>query len=91
MIIVSVIIMIFLFHLRSSFIVIITIPIAILISFIVMYQLNISSNIMSISGIAIAIGVIVDAAIVMIENTHRHLSDAYTKKENGTTDAVVKK
>ena len=91
MIIVSVIIMIFLFHLRSSFIVIITIPIAILISFIVMYNLNISSNIMSISGIAIAIGVIVDAAIVMIENTHRHLSDAYIKKEDGTKDAVVKK
>ncbi len=81
MIIVSIVIMIFLFHLRSSLIVIITLPIAILISFILMYWFKISSNIMSLSGIAIAIGVIVDAAIVMIENTHRHLSDAQIKKE----------
>lgn len=81
MIIVSIVIMIFLFHLRSSIIVIITLPIAILISFILMYWFKISSNIMSLSGIAIAIGVIVDAAIVMIENTHRHLADAQIKKE----------
>lgn len=74
MIIVSLVILLFLFHVRSSLIVIITLPIAVLISFIFMYHLNITSNIMSISGIAIAIGVIVDAAIVMIENTHRHLA-----------------
>lgn len=74
MIIVSLVILLFLFHIRSSLIVIITLPIAILISFIFMYHLGITSNIMSISGIAIAIGVIVDAAIIMIENTHRHLA-----------------
>jgi len=73
-IIVSLVIIIFLFHFRSSIIVIITLPLAILFSFICMHLMGISSNIMSISGIAIAIGVIVDAAIVMIENAHRHLS-----------------
>ena len=56
-------------------------PVAILISFILMSWIGITSNIMSLSGIAIAIGVIVDAAIVMVENTYRHLSDAQIEKE----------
>ena len=81
MIIVSIIIIIFLFHIRSSLVVIIMLPIAILISFILMSWVGITSNIMSLSGIAIAIGVIVDAAIVMVENTYRHLSDAQIEKE----------
>jgi Cu(I)/Ag(I) efflux system membrane protein CusA/SilA len=56
-------------------------PIAILISFILMSWVGITSNIMSLSGIAIAIGVIVDAGIVMVENAYRHLSDAQIEKE----------
>ncbi len=81
MIIVSLIIIIFLFHIRSSLVVIIMLPIAILISFILMSWVGITSNIMSLSGIAIAIGVIVDAGIVMVENAYRHLSDAQIEKE----------
>ena len=81
MIIVSIIIIIFLFHIRSSLVVIVMLPVAILISFILMSWIGITSNIMSLSGIAIAIGVIVDAAIVMVENTYRHLSDAQIEKE----------
>ena len=72
--IVSLIIILFLLHLRSSMVVIIMLPVAILMAFICMHLLNVSSNIMSISGIAIAIGVIVDAGIVMVENAHRHLT-----------------
>jgi copper/silver efflux system protein len=63
----------FLFHLRSSLVAILTLPIGVLISFIVMQQQGISANIMSLGGIAIAIGAMVDAAIVMIENAHKHL------------------
>jgi copper/silver efflux system protein len=71
--IVSAIILIFLFHVRSALVVIITLPIAIIISFLGMYFLNLTSNIMSLGGIAIAIGAMVDAAIVMVENAHKRL------------------
>jgi Cu(I)/Ag(I) efflux system membrane protein CusA/SilA len=74
-IIVSLVILIFLFHFRSALIVIITLPIAVLVSFIPMYYLGITSNIMSLGGLALAIGVLVDAAIVMVENGYRHLSE----------------
>jgi Cu(I)/Ag(I) efflux system membrane protein CusA/SilA len=73
--IVSLVILIFLFHFRSALIVIITLPIAVLVSFIPMYFLGITSNIMSLGGLALAIGVLVDAAIVMVENGYRHLSE----------------
>jgi Cu(I)/Ag(I) efflux system membrane protein CusA/SilA len=63
----------FLFHLRSSLVAIVTLPLGILISFIVMRQQGINANIMSLGGIAIAIGAMVDAAIVMIENAHKKL------------------
>ena len=69
-------IVIFLFHFRSALIPILTLPIAVVASFIPMYYLQISSNIMSLGGLALAIGVLVDAAIVMVENGHRHLSEA---------------
>ncbi len=72
---VCVVIMVFLFHFRSSLVVILTIPIAILLSFIFIRLLGFNSNIMSLSGIAIAIGVIVDNGIVMVENAYRHLSE----------------
>jgi len=65
--------LLFLYHLRSSLIAIISLPIGILIAFIIMYWQGISANIMSLGGIAIAIGTMTDAAIVMIENTHKHI------------------
>jgi len=74
-VIVSVVIIVFLFHFRSALIPILTSPIALVISFVPMYYLGVSSNIMSLGGLALAIGVLVDAAIVMVENGYRHLSD----------------
>jgi Cu(I)/Ag(I) efflux system membrane protein CusA/SilA len=74
-VIVSLVIIVFLFHFRSALIPILTLPIALTISFIPMYYLNVSSNIMSLGGLALAIGVLVDAAIVMVENGYRHLSE----------------
>ena len=71
--IVSLVIIIFLFHVRSALVVIITLPIAIILSFIAIYYLNLTSNIMSLGGIAIAIGAMVDAAIIMVENAHKRL------------------
>ena len=71
--IVSAVIIIFLFHVPSALVVIITLPIAIIISFIAMYFLNLTTNIMSLGGIAIAIGAMVDAAIIMVENAHKRL------------------
>ena len=71
----------FLFHFRSALVAIITLPIGILISFIVMRAIGVNANIMSLGGIAIAIGAMVDAAIVMIENMHKHLERA----EDGTS------
>jgi len=63
----------FLFHVRSSLVAIISLPIGILIAFIIMYAQGLNANIMSLAGIAIAIGVMVDGAIVMIENMHKHM------------------
>jgi Cu(I)/Ag(I) efflux system membrane protein CusA/SilA len=74
-VIVSVVILVFLFHFRSALIVILALPIAVLVSFIPMYFFGITSNIMSLGGLALAIGVLVDAAIVMVENGYRHLSE----------------
>jgi Cu(I)/Ag(I) efflux system membrane protein CusA/SilA len=74
-IIVSIVIIVFLFHFRSALIAILALPIAVLVSFIPMYWLGVTSNIMSLGGIALAIGVLVDASIVMVENGYRHLSE----------------
>ena len=63
----------FLFHLRSAFVAIISLPLGILAAFIVMHYQGVNANIMSLGGIAIAIGAMVDAAVVMIENAHKHL------------------
>src|SRR5215469_724550 len=76
--IVSAVIIIFLF--RSAFIPILALPIAVIASFIPMYYLQVSSNIMSLGGLALAIGVLVDAAIVMVENGYRHLSEKQAEK-----------
>ncbi len=74
-IVVSMVIFIFLFHFRSALIPILALPIAVLASFIPMYYLDVTSNIMSLGGIALAIGVLVDASIVMVENAYRHVSE----------------
>lgn len=71
--IVAVVCVLFLFHLRSAFVAVLTLPLGILFSFIVMYHQGLNANIMSLGGIAIAIGAMVDAAVVMVENAHKHL------------------
>ncbi|MDQ6732666.1 MAG: CusA/CzcA family heavy metal efflux RND transporter, partial [Nitrospirota bacterium] len=73
--IVSLVIIVFLFHFRSALIAILALPLAVLISFIPMYLFGVTSNVMSLGGLALAIGVLVDAAIVMVENGYRHLSE----------------
>ncbi len=73
LIIVSLVILIFLWHIPSAIIPIITIPVAVIISFIPMYGMNLTANIMSLGGIAIAVGAMVDAAIVVVEQTHKKL------------------
>src|SRR5690554_7438286 len=70
---VALVTVLFLLHIRSALVAIITLPLAVLMSFIVMRWLGINANIMSLGGIAIAIGALVDAAIVMVENAHKHL------------------
>ncbi len=81
-IIVALVIMLFLLHVRSAFVIIVTLPLGILIAFLVMYVQGLNANIMSLSGIAIAIGAMVDAAIVMVENTHKHLERYAGKKDH---------
>ena len=87
---VSVVCIVFLFHLPSALVVILTLPIAIIISFICMYYLGITSNIMSLSGIAIAIGAMVDASIIMVENAHKKLEEWEEQGKPGNrTDVII--
>ncbi len=72
-IIVSLVCVVFLWHFRSALVAILTLPLAILLSFLAMRYIGLGSNIMSLGGIAIAIGAMIDAAIIMIENAHKHL------------------
>ena len=81
-IVVALVCAIFLWHLRSSLVAIVSLPVGILIAFIIMQRQSINANIMSLGGIAIAIGAMVDAAIVMIENAHKHI-EAWSKKHPG--------
>ena len=74
-IVVSLVILIFLFHVRSALVPILALPIAVVAAFIPMYYLDVNSNIMSLGGLALAIGVLVDASIVMVENAYRHVSE----------------
>ena len=85
-IIVSLVIIVFLFHFRSALIAILALPIAVLISFIPIYFLGLTSNIMSLGGIALAVGVLVDAAIVMVENGYRHLSERQESDPNPVSE-----
>ena len=81
-IVVALVCAVFLFHLRSSAVIIISLPVGILMAFIVMKMQGINANIMSLGGIAIAIGAMVDAAIVMIENVHKHIEKEPLTDEN---------
>ena len=83
-IVVALVCAIFLWHLRSSLVAIVSLPIGILIAFIIMQRQGINANIMSLGGIAIAIGAMVDAAIVMIENAHKHI-EGWHKRHPGST------
>ncbi|HKM91432.1 MAG TPA: CusA/CzcA family heavy metal efflux RND transporter [Candidatus Acidoferrales bacterium] len=87
--IVSLVTIAFLFHFRSALIPILTLPIAVLASFILMSYLNVSSNIMSLGGLALAIGVLIDAAIVMVENGYRHLSEHKAAQEAAGAPALT--
>jgi Cu(I)/Ag(I) efflux system membrane protein CusA/SilA len=73
LIIVSLVCIVFLWHLRSAFVAILTLPLSILLSFVAMRLIGVGANIMSLGGIAIAIGAMVDASIIMIENAHKHI------------------
>src|SRR5271156_714193 len=86
-IIVSLVIIVFLFHVRSALIPILTLPLAVVASFIPMYYLHVSSNIMSLGGLALAIGVLVDAAIVMVENGYRQLSEKQAERTDKLPEA----
>ncbi|MCX5847339.1 MAG: CusA/CzcA family heavy metal efflux RND transporter [Deltaproteobacteria bacterium] len=87
---VSVVCFIFLFHLPSALVVILTLPVAIIMSFICMYYLGVTSNIMSLSGIAIAIGAMVDASIIMVENSHKKLEEWEAEGKPGNrTDVII--
>ena len=80
-IIVCLVCLVFLFHFRSALVAIITLPLALLLALLAMRLIGLSSNIMSLGGLAIAIGAMVDAAIVMIENAHKHIEQEETKPE----------
>lgn len=83
-IVVALVCMVFLFHLRSAFVAIVSLPLGILIAFTVMYYQGVNANIMSLGGIAIAVGAMVDAAVVMIENAHKHI-EAWNHEHPGKT------
>ncbi len=87
MIAVSLIVLIFLFHWRSAVIILIQLPISVAAGFIFLELFGISSNIMSLTGIALAIGVVVDDGIVMVENAYRHISETQTAKINSSDKA----
>jgi len=81
-IVVALVCALFLFHLRSALVIVLSLPVGILVAFIVMEQMGINANIMSLGGIAIAIGAMVDAAIVMIENVHKHMEHTEVTDDN---------
>ncbi len=86
-IVVALVCLLFLWHVRSALVAIITLPIAILLSFLPMFQMQLTSNIMSLGGIAIAIGAMVDSAIIMVENAHKFLEHFREEKGRDPTNA----
>ncbi|MBM4333371.1 MAG: efflux RND transporter permease subunit [Deltaproteobacteria bacterium] len=89
-IVVSLVIIVFLLHFRSALVPIFALPIAMILSFIPMYFLKLTSNIMSLGGIALSIGVMVDASIVMVENGYRHLSEGTEEDRRNSFATVVR-
>ncbi|MCK5190156.1 MAG: efflux RND transporter permease subunit, partial [Methylococcales bacterium] len=89
MLIVSAVIIIFLLHFRSSLIVILSLPVAILLAFIPLSAQQLTANIMSLGGIAVAIGAMVDAAIVMIDNIHKQLEQADTSSATNRSQIII--
>ena len=81
-VVVALVCAVFLFHLRSSLVIIVSLPVGILVAFIIMERMGINANIMSLGGIAIAIGAMVDAAIVMVENVHKHMEHTEVTDDN---------
>src|SRR2546422_623645 len=91
-IVVALVCLVFLWHVRSALVAIVTLPIAIILSFIPMWWMNLTSNIMSLGGIAIAIGAMVDSAIIMIENAHKfleHFREEHGREPNNVERARV--
>ncbi|HEY5975154.1 MAG TPA: efflux RND transporter permease subunit, partial [Geobacteraceae bacterium] len=88
-VVVSLVILIFLLHFQSALVIVLTLPIAVLIAFITMKLMGVTSNIMSLGGIAIAIGVLVDAGVIMVENCYRHLSEMPPEERAGKRLEVV--
>ncbi|HEX3800483.1 MAG TPA: CusA/CzcA family heavy metal efflux RND transporter [Verrucomicrobiae bacterium] len=86
-IVVALVCLVFLWHIRSALVAIITLPIAIILAFLPMFQLHLTSNIMSLGGIAIAIGAMVDSAIIMVENAHKFLEHFREEKGREPTNA----
>lgn len=86
MIVVSIVILLFLFHWRSALIILIQLPISVAVGFILLEAFGISSNIMSLTGIALAIGVVVDDGIVMVENAYRSISERQQEFDNNKTE-----
>ncbi len=89
-VVVSLVVIVFLFHFRSAFVPILTLPVAVLIAFIPMVFLQITSNIMSLGGIALSIGVLVDASIVMVENGYRHLAEGTDADREDSTATIIR-
>ncbi|SDZ89805.1 Cu(I)/Ag(I) efflux system membrane protein CusA/SilA [Desulfuromusa kysingii] len=87
-IVVAIVTLLFLFHMRSALVAIFTLPVAILVAFMIMYAQGINANIMSLGGIAIAIGAMIDAAIIMIENAHKHLE--HKSPDEAHWDVILK-
>ena len=90
LVVVGLVCLVFLFHIRSSLVAIISLPIGILCAFIVMKLQGLNANIMSLGGIAIAIGAMVDGAIVVVENLHKHLKQAYNTNNTQVLDAKTR-
>ncbi|MDD2367390.1 MAG: CusA/CzcA family heavy metal efflux RND transporter [Desulfuromonadaceae bacterium] len=81
-IVVSMVVLLFLLHFQSALVIVLALPISVLIAFITMKLMGVTSNIMSLGGIAIAVGVLVDAGIIMVENCYRHLSEMSAEERN---------
>ncbi|MFZ2492549.1 MAG: CusA/CzcA family heavy metal efflux RND transporter, partial [Thermoanaerobaculia bacterium] len=89
-IIVSIVVVVFLMHFGSAVTVLVGLPLSALISFILMYFFGITSNIMSLGGVALAIGEIVDASIVMVENAYRHLAEGTEKMRQNRVETIIR-